>query len=58
MDGQTDTKIDRTHLGLCTKVPIKYEMDGCNSFLILMRDSNDIEYTYIWTHICILHMDG
>ena len=58
MDGRTDGhQIDRIHLDLCTKVPIKYEMDECNGFLVIVRDSIDIEYIDIWTHICMLHMD-
>ena len=31
-DGQTDTKIDMTHLDSCSKVPNKLEMNRCNGF--------------------------
>ena len=57
VDGQIDTKINSTHLDLCSKVPIKLQMDRCNGFFVIVCNSIDIKYRNIWTHICILQMD-
>ena len=47
MDGQMNTKINRTHLDLCSKVIINLQMDRCNMYLVIVHISIDIEYTDI-----------
>ena len=58
MDEWTDSHPNlQNSTKLMCQVPIKFEMKKC-CFLVIMGNSISMEYTDIWTHICILHMDG